>query len=156
MGMCCERRHWLVEEKVVQKDWIRIVGGWMFLLVPSHPGSLEQMAIKRLLLLTESNDCSMSQAATCVWLLVIQEYKMETLFVQTISRQSYMARWILLLLMTLGDLLNISVNNVMTVWFVFTLLSCCDGWTDQAYLWNCWYTWSILHCVLRSQNPFKL
>ena len=30
---------------------IRIVGGWVFLLVPAHPGSPGQRAIKRLLLL---------------------------------------------------------------------------------------------------------
>jgi len=35
------------------KDWmtIRMVGGWMFLLVPAHLGSPGQMAVKRLLLL---------------------------------------------------------------------------------------------------------
>jgi len=33
------------------KDWmmIRIVGGWVFLLVPVHPGSPGQRSIKRLL-----------------------------------------------------------------------------------------------------------
>jgi len=30
---------------------IRMVGGWMFLLVPAHPGSPRQRAVKRLLLL---------------------------------------------------------------------------------------------------------
>jgi len=35
------------------KDWmmIRMVGGWVFLLVPAHPGSPGQTAVKRLLLL---------------------------------------------------------------------------------------------------------
>jgi len=35
------------------KDWmmIRMVGGWMFLLVPAHSGSRRQKAVKRLLLL---------------------------------------------------------------------------------------------------------
>jgi len=35
------------------KDWmmIRMVGGWVFLLVLAHSGSAEQRAIKRLLLL---------------------------------------------------------------------------------------------------------
>jgi len=35
------------------KDWmmIRMVGGWMFLLVPAHPGSPGQRAVKRSLLL---------------------------------------------------------------------------------------------------------
>jgi len=35
------------------KDWmmITIVGGWMFLLVPVHPGSPGQRTVKRLLLL---------------------------------------------------------------------------------------------------------
>jgi len=35
------------------KDWmlIRMVGGWVFLLVPAHPGSPGQRAVKRLLLL---------------------------------------------------------------------------------------------------------
>jgi len=35
------------------KDWmmIRMVGGWVFLLVPAHPGSPGQRAIKRLLLM---------------------------------------------------------------------------------------------------------
>jgi len=35
------------------KDWmmIRMVGGWVFLLVPAHPGSPRQRAIKRSLLL---------------------------------------------------------------------------------------------------------
>jgi len=35
------------------KDWImiRMVGGWVFLLVPAHLGSSGQMAITRLLLL---------------------------------------------------------------------------------------------------------
>jgi len=34
------------------KDWmmIRIVGGWLFLLVPAHPGSSGQRAVKRSLL----------------------------------------------------------------------------------------------------------
>jgi len=34
------------------KDWMmmRMVGGWMFLLVPAHPGNPKQRAIKRLLL----------------------------------------------------------------------------------------------------------
>jgi len=34
------------------KDWmmIRMVGRWMFLLVPAHPGSLGKRAVKRLLL----------------------------------------------------------------------------------------------------------
>ena len=34
-------------------DWmmIRMVGGWMFLLLPAHPGSPGQRAVKRLLLL---------------------------------------------------------------------------------------------------------
>jgi len=33
------------------KDWmmIRMVGGWVFLLVPAHPGSPGQRAIRRLL-----------------------------------------------------------------------------------------------------------
>jgi len=33
------------------KDWmiIRMVGGWMFLLVPAQPGSAGQRAVKRLL-----------------------------------------------------------------------------------------------------------
>jgi len=37
----------------VDKDWmtIRMVGGWMFLVVPAHQGSPGQRAIKRLLLL---------------------------------------------------------------------------------------------------------
>jgi len=31
------------------KDWmmIRMVGGWVFLLVPAHPGSPGQRAVKR-------------------------------------------------------------------------------------------------------------
>jgi len=31
------------------KDWmmIRMVGGWVFLLVPSHPGSPRQRTVKR-------------------------------------------------------------------------------------------------------------
>ena len=35
------------------KDWmmIRMVGGWVFLLIPAHPGSPGQRAVKRLLLL---------------------------------------------------------------------------------------------------------
>jgi len=35
------------------KDWmmIRMVGGCVFLLVPAHPGSPRQRAVKRLLLL---------------------------------------------------------------------------------------------------------
>jgi len=35
------------------KDWmmIRMVGEWLFLLVPAHPGSPGQRAVKRLLLL---------------------------------------------------------------------------------------------------------
>jgi len=35
------------------KDWImmRMVGGWVFLLVPAHPGSTGQRAVKRLSLL---------------------------------------------------------------------------------------------------------
>jgi len=35
------------------KDWmmIRMVGGWVFLLVLAHPGSPGQTAVKRLLLL---------------------------------------------------------------------------------------------------------
>jgi len=35
------------------KDWmmIRMVGGWVFLLVPAHPGSPGQTAVKRSLLL---------------------------------------------------------------------------------------------------------
>jgi len=35
------------------KDWmvIKMVGGWVFLLVPAHPGSPGQRAVKRLLLL---------------------------------------------------------------------------------------------------------
>jgi len=35
------------------KDWMMIwmVGGWVFLLVPSHPGSPGQRAVTRLLLL---------------------------------------------------------------------------------------------------------
>jgi len=35
------------------KDWmmIRMVGGWVFLLVPAHPGGPRQRAVKRLLLL---------------------------------------------------------------------------------------------------------
>jgi len=35
------------------KDWmmIRVVGGWVFLLVPAHPGSPGQRAVKRSLLL---------------------------------------------------------------------------------------------------------
>jgi len=35
------------------KDWmmIRMMGGWVFLLVPAHPGSPGQRAVKRLLLL---------------------------------------------------------------------------------------------------------
>jgi len=33
------------------KDWmIRMVGDWMFLLVPAHPGSPGQSAVKQLLL----------------------------------------------------------------------------------------------------------
>jgi len=42
---------WQMEE--ADKDWvmIRMVGGWVFLLVPVHPGSPGQRAIKRLLLL---------------------------------------------------------------------------------------------------------
>jgi len=33
------------------KDWmmIRMVGGWVFLLVPAHPGSPGQRAVKQLL-----------------------------------------------------------------------------------------------------------
>jgi len=38
-------KHWMM---------IRVVGGWMFLLVPAHPGSPGQRAIKRLLLLRQS------------------------------------------------------------------------------------------------------
>jgi len=35
------------------KGWvmIRMVGGWVYLLVPAHPGSPGQRAVKRLLLL---------------------------------------------------------------------------------------------------------
>jgi len=35
------------------KDWmmIRMVGGWVFLLVPAHPGSPGQRAVEQLLLL---------------------------------------------------------------------------------------------------------
>jgi len=41
------------------KDWvmIRMVGGWMFLLVLAHPGSPGQRAIKRLLLLFLLTTC---------------------------------------------------------------------------------------------------
>jgi len=40
------------------KDWmmIRMVGGWVFLLIPAHPGSPGQRAVKRLLLLLEYNN----------------------------------------------------------------------------------------------------
>jgi len=40
--------------EVADKDWmmIRMVGGWVFLLVPAHPGSPGQRAVKRLLLLS--------------------------------------------------------------------------------------------------------
>jgi len=33
------------------KDWtmIRMVGGWVFILIPAHPGSPGQRAVKRLL-----------------------------------------------------------------------------------------------------------
>jgi len=39
------------------KDWlmIRMVGGRVFLLVPAHPGSPGQRAVKRLLLLLSSS-----------------------------------------------------------------------------------------------------
>jgi len=47
------------------KDWvmIRMVGGWVFLLVPAHPGSRGQRAVKRLLLLLSVNQ---SVIVTCV------------------------------------------------------------------------------------------
>jgi len=39
------------------KDWmmIRMVGGWVFLLVPAHPTSPRQRAVKRLLLCVVSD-----------------------------------------------------------------------------------------------------
>jgi len=39
------------------KDWmmIRMVGGSVFLLVPAHPGSPGQRAVKRLLLFTSTS-----------------------------------------------------------------------------------------------------
>ena len=39
-------------EALADKGWmmIRMVGGWMFLLVPTHPGSPEQRAVRQLLL----------------------------------------------------------------------------------------------------------
>jgi len=40
-----------MEEAHKDRMMIRMVGGWMFLLVPAHPGSPGQRAIKRLLLL---------------------------------------------------------------------------------------------------------
>jgi len=40
-----------MEEADKDRMMIRMVGGWMFLLVPAHPGSPGQRAVKRLLLL---------------------------------------------------------------------------------------------------------
>jgi len=47
------RMLWIVVDgRSWYKDWIiRMVGGWMFLLVPAHLGSPGQRAVKRLLLL---------------------------------------------------------------------------------------------------------
>jgi len=46
------RMLWIVVDGRTDKDWmmIRMVGRWVFLLVPAHPGSPGQRAIKRLLL----------------------------------------------------------------------------------------------------------
>jgi len=48
------------------KDWmmIRMVGGWVFLLVPAHPGSPGQRAVKRLLLCCCRKGCGWS---SCRW-----------------------------------------------------------------------------------------
>jgi len=45
------RMLWIVVDQKADKDWmmIRMVGGWVFLLVPAHPGSPGQRAVKRLL-----------------------------------------------------------------------------------------------------------
>jgi len=39
---------WIVVDGKADKDWmmVRMVGGWVFLLVPVHPGSRGQRAIK--------------------------------------------------------------------------------------------------------------
>jgi len=42
---------WLMEEADKDGMMIRMVGGWVFLLVPAHPGSPGQRAVKRSLLL---------------------------------------------------------------------------------------------------------
>jgi len=45
------------------KDWmmIRMVGGWVFLLVLAHPGSHRQRSVKRSLLLCYWTDASWYQ-----------------------------------------------------------------------------------------------
>jgi len=40
-----------MEEADKDRMMILMVGGWMFFLVPAHPGSLEQRVVKRLLML---------------------------------------------------------------------------------------------------------
>jgi len=40
-----------MEEADKASMMIRMVGGWVFLLVPAHPGSPRQRAVKRLLML---------------------------------------------------------------------------------------------------------
>jgi len=49
-----DRSRW---KKLINKDWMmfRMVGGWVFLLVPAHPDSPRQRAIKRLLFLWVCN-----------------------------------------------------------------------------------------------------
>jgi len=70
---------WRVPDQEVgeeaDKDWmmIRMVGGWMFLLVPAHPGSPGQRAVKRLLLLlqfTHTSSCHLP----CVNLLPVHAF----------------------------------------------------------------------------------
>jgi len=52
------------------KDWmmIRMVGGWVFLLVPAHPGSPGQRAVKRLLLLLWTVSLYLWHKFTCLYL----------------------------------------------------------------------------------------
>jgi len=58
-----------MEEAETDKDWmmIRMVGGWVFLLVPAHPGSLGQRAVKRSLLCVVSALARMGRSYISVY-----------------------------------------------------------------------------------------
>jgi len=58
-----------MEEADTDKDWmmIKMVGGSVFLLVPAHPGSPRQRAVKRLLLCVVSALARMGRSCISVY-----------------------------------------------------------------------------------------